>query len=83
MSFIRVKSTKTGHEFDVNPEHAAKRDDWKVIDPKAVAKQRPPKYSETATKTAEPTPDTDIPAAALVATGADVKDERLSKGSAK
>ena len=83
MSFIRVKSTRTGHEFDVSPAHAARRDDWKVIDPKPVDRQRPPKYSETATKTAEPTPEPSTPEAAPVATGGDVKDDRLSKGSAK
>jgi hypothetical protein len=83
MSFIRVKSTKTGHEFDVNPEHAAKRDDWKVIDPTPVATPRPPKHSETAAKTAEPTPDTSTQEAAPVATGGDVKDDRLSRSSAK
>ena len=83
MSFIRVKSARTGHEFDVNPDHAAQRDDWTVIDPTPVDTQRPPTYSETATKTAEPTPEPSLETATPVATGGDVKDDRLSKGSAK
>ena len=83
MSFIRVKSTKTGHEFDVNPEHAAKRDDWKVIDDTPVDRPRPAKHSKTAPKPAASASDIAETEVAPVASTSVVNDDRLSKSSAK
>ncbi|MFN4000868.1 hypothetical protein [Microcella sp.] len=84
MGFIRVKSKATGHEFDVSPEHAARRaEDWDVIDSVEVERVRPPKHNDTANKTSQAAPAPSEPGKADVATGADVKDDRFSKGSAK
>jgi len=54
MSFIRVKSPTTGHEFDVTPEHSSVRPDWAVIDADPVEVARPPKHGHPAKAKPEP-----------------------------
>ena len=54
MPFIRVKSSTTGHEFDVTPEHASARDDWEVVDADPVQVARPPKHGHPVKAKAEP-----------------------------
>ena len=54
MPFIRVKSSTTGHEFDVTPEHASLRDNWTVIDANPVEVARPPKHGHPVKAKPEP-----------------------------